>query len=78
MDWVALMELLGMGTLPQLQRAHTQWVAEALRAGRGVREEMWSESLREPGVGYTAHLGLEMDVLSRLRLREIAEHPVAQ
>ena len=110
-DLVALMELLGIGTQIQLQQAHTQWVAEALRAGSGAQEEMWSKSLavgskefvtgvkerlgvgsryrriedrgtahhlRETGVGYTAQMGLEMDDLNLLRLREIPEHLGAQ
>jgi putative transposase len=41
----ALMALLGMRTLRQLQESHAQWVEEALRAGNAQRDPIWSESL---------------------------------
>ncbi len=44
-DLPALTALLGLKSVEQLQAAHAQWVAEALRAGRAQREPIWSESL---------------------------------
>ncbi len=44
-DLPALTEVLGMTSVEQLQATHAQWVAAALRAGRGQREPIWSESV---------------------------------
>src|SRR3989344_4106914 len=44
-DRPALIELLGMKSLLQLQETHAQWIEEAIRAGRGPRDPMWTESL---------------------------------
>ncbi len=44
-DVPALMDLLGVGHRKLLEQVRAQWVADALRVGRPVREDMWSESL---------------------------------
>ena len=44
-DLPALIEVLGMNSVKQLQATHAQWVAEALQVGRVQREPIWSESV---------------------------------
>ena len=41
----ALLDLLGMSRLTELQQAHACWVAEALRAADAPRDPSWSQSI---------------------------------
>lgn len=44
-DYRALMNLLGIADLQQLQLTHRDWIKEALKAGPSIRDERWSQSL---------------------------------
>ena len=51
-DLTVLSDLCGCATVAQFQKAHREWVDEALRVGVGGREERWSESLAVGGQAY--------------------------
>jgi REP element-mobilizing transposase RayT len=44
-DHRALMDLLGMSSLHDLQRSHSDWVEQALARSEQVRESKWTESV---------------------------------
>ena len=52
-DMAVLSELSGCASMAQLQKAHREWVDDALRAGIAARDERWSQSL---AVGSQAYL----------------------
>ncbi len=71
-DLPALMDLLGIRTLHQLQATHKDWTEEALKAEQSVRDESWSQCLAvgsrqfiaqfQSGLGTRAlHRGIESD-----------------
>ena len=59
-DTTALQEALGVGCELRLRASHAEWVTDALRSERSVRDARWSESL---AVGSEAFAG---DVQERL------------
>ena len=68
-DRPALIELLGMKSLLQLQETHAQWIEEAIRAGRGPRDPMWTESL---AVGRSEFVrDVQVALGSKARYREV-------
>jgi putative transposase len=70
-DLPALMSLLGMRDLPQLQAAHARWVEEALRAGNLRRDPVWTEGLAVGGRGFVE--GVQAALGIKARYREIAD-----
>jgi putative transposase len=52
-DLAVLSDLSGCATVAEFQKAHREWVDDALRAGIGGRDGRWSEAL---AVGSQAYL----------------------
>lgn len=70
-DLAALTNLSGCATITEFQKAHRQWVDEALCAGVGGRDERWSDSL---AVGSQAYLDkIKAALGGRATHRQIAE-----
>lgn len=70
-DLAVLSELSGCTTVAEFQKAHREWVDDALRAGIGGRDERWSEAL---AVGSQAYLDkIKAALGGRAFHRQIAE-----
>ena len=67
LDLDALKALLGIKTVPELQRVRRQWVDEALRAGRVAREGVWSESLAVGRKAFVETVKAKLGVSGRYR-----------
>ncbi len=83
-DLAALMELLGMHTLSELQRTHAQWISEAVAARRISREGMWSESLAVGSQDFVQGVKRQLGLASKYRhvealgtMYRLRETPVA-
>jgi putative transposase len=66
-DLPALMDLLGIGELAELQRVHTGWLGAALERGALIRESKWSESLAVGGRAFVDRVKGELGVSTRHR-----------
>jgi putative transposase len=80
----ALMELLGISQLAELQRAHEGWVDEALGWGGLVRHGIWTESLAVGSQAFVARMKGNLGIGARYRKLLVAgdtcylkEEPVA-
>jgi REP element-mobilizing transposase RayT len=70
-DLAVLSDLSGCATVAEFQKAHREWVDEALRASIGGRDERWSEAL---AVGSQAYLDkIQAALGGRASHRQIAE-----
>ena len=70
-DLEVLSDLCGCASVGQFQKAHRDWVDDALRAGIAGRDERWSESL---AVGSQAYLDqIKTELGRRASHRRIAE-----
>jgi putative transposase len=66
-DLPALVSLLGMDSLRSLQRAHADWVDEAVRTGRLAREPLWTEALAVGSERFVANVQARLGVSARYR-----------
>jgi len=66
-DQPALQHLLGIPAPNELRRAHADWVAEALRAGRLSREPHWSDSLAVGSEAFVARFHHALGLPGRYR-----------
>jgi putative transposase len=66
-DLPALIDLLGMNSLGQLQAAHADWIAQALQTGTKARDPLWSESLAVGGEDYVQNVQRALGVKARYR-----------
>ncbi len=55
-DLRELSALCGFAKLSEFQRAHRQWVDEALEVGRRVRENRWSEAIAVGSLEFVANV----------------------
>jgi putative transposase len=69
-DLAALSALCGFGDLAGFQRAHRQWVEDALAAGARTRDERWSQSVAVGSASFVDAVKRELG--ARARGREIA------
>lgn len=51
-DFQSLSEVMGFADLRDLQRAHREWVEQALENGLAVRDERWSEAIAVGSLGF--------------------------
>jgi putative transposase len=69
----ALLDLLSISNLSELQRLRRQWVEEALRADRSRREALWTESLAAGSEAFVERVRARLGVHGRCREIIVAE-----
>jgi len=72
-DYLALMELLGINNLTQLQSEHQGWVEAELKKDSAVRRPLWSESLAVGSQAYVQGVKKELGVSAKARQFETHE-----
>jgi putative transposase len=70
-DVRALLALLELRTIAELQEARAQWIAAELAAGASRREAAWSESLAVGSEGFVADIQRQLG--ARARYREVID-----
>ncbi len=73
-DLKALMGLLAIRELEELQRARVQWVEDALRAGRAERDPAWSESVAVGRPEFLGAVKARLGVTGRHRKAVLVRH----
>ena len=66
-DYLALMELLGINNLAQLQSEHQGWVEAELKKDSAVRKPLWSESLAVGSQAYVQGVKKELGLSATAR-----------
>jgi putative transposase len=72
-DRSALLDLLSISSLSELQRLRRQWVEEALRVDRSRREALWTESLAAGSEAFVERVRARLGVHGRYREIIVAE-----
>jgi putative transposase len=72
-DYLALMELLGVNSLTQLQSEHNGWVEAELQKNRACREPLWSEALAVGSEAYVQGVKQALGVRAKARRMEEQE-----
>ena len=72
-DYLALMELLDINNLTQLQSAHQEWVEAELKKDSAVRKKLWSESVAVGSQTYVQGVKEALGVSAKARQIEVQE-----
>ncbi|MGX4675972.1 transposase [SAR92 clade bacterium H246] len=72
-DYLALMELLSINNLAQLQSEHRLWVEAELKKDSALRKPIWSESLAVGSQEYVEGVKKELGVSAKARQVETQE-----
>lgn len=72
-DYLALMELLGINNLAQLQSEHRRWVEAELKKDSTLRKPIWSESLAVGSQEYVQGVKKALGVSAKARQIETQE-----
>ncbi|HAZ94848.1 MAG TPA: transposase [Porticoccaceae bacterium] len=72
-DYLVLMELLGINNLTQLQSEHQGWVEAELKKDSVVRKPLWSQSLAVGSHAYVQGVKKELGVSAKARQIETQE-----
>lgn len=70
-DRQALLEVLEIGSMDELQRLHYEWVEDALRSGRRRRTALWSEALAVGSWDFAERVRAELGIGARNRCIEM-------
>ena len=72
-DYLALMKLLSINNLTQLQSEHQRWVEAELKKDSAARKPLWSESLAVGSHMYAQGVKEALDVSAKVRQIEAQE-----